>query len=167
MLPEFDAPGHVGEGWQTKNVTTCFNLEPWSKYCSGPPCGQFDPTKDIVYDILEDIYREMYDAFGRPDRFHMGGDEVHEECWKVSTDIQNWLDARGLQPNRDGFMELWSYFQQKALQRLDSVTDTKLPIILWSSTLTGKKYVEKYLDKERYVIQVIRFNCFYQYQLNN
>lgn len=154
LLPEFDGPAHVGEGWQNTNVTTCFDLEPWELYCTEPPCGQFDPTKDHLYDILEDIYREMYNAFGKPDRFHMGGDEVREECWKTSDDIREWIQARGLNRDRNGFMELWGYFQRNALARMDKVTAKNLPIILWTSRLTSKDFVEKYLDKQRYIIQV-------------
>lgn len=154
MLPEFDAPAHVGEGWQNKNVTACFNMEPWEYYCTEPPCGQLDPTKDHLYDILEDIYRELYEAFGKPDRFHMGGDEVHEECWKSSKDIRKWMLNKGLQLDRNGFMELWGHFQTKAVTRMNKFTGDTFPIIMWSSTLTNKDYVEKYLDKQKYIIQV-------------
>ncbi|XP_031637657.1 chitooligosaccharidolytic beta-N-acetylglucosaminidase-like [Contarinia nasturtii] len=153
LLPEFDTSAHVSAGWQ-KNVTTCVNMEPWHIYCAVPACGQLDPTKNHVYDILEDIYREMYDAFGKPDRFHMGGDEVFEKCWEVSEDIRNWIQDHGLQLDTNGFMELWGFFQQKALERMDRVTATNVSIILWTSTLTGKEYVEKHLDKERHIIQI-------------
>lgn len=154
LLPEFDGPSHVGEGWQKLNVTTCFNYSPWNKYCPEPPCGQFDPTKARLYDILGEIYSEMYDAFGQPDRFHMGGDEVGEECWETSKDIQNWIQNHKLKPDTNGFMELWGYFQRNALERMDRIANENTTIILWTSTMTGKKYVEKYLDKDRYVIQV-------------
>lgn len=40
VLPEFDAPAHVGEGWQNKDLTTCFNAQPWKDYCVEPPCGK-------------------------------------------------------------------------------------------------------------------------------
>lgn len=40
VLPEFDAPAHVGEGWQNKDLTTCFNAQPWKDFCVEPPCGQ-------------------------------------------------------------------------------------------------------------------------------
>lgn len=56
VIPELDAPAHVGEGWQESGVTTCFNWKPWSDYCVEPPCGQFDPSKPELYDILEGIY---------------------------------------------------------------------------------------------------------------
>jgi N-acetyl-beta-hexosaminidase len=77
VLPEFDAPAHVGEGWQWAgpNVTVCMNAQPWSNYCVEPPCGQLNPTNDTVYDILGGIYRDMFALFD-PDIFHMGGDEV-------------------------------------------------------------------------------------------
>ncbi|ENN72464.1 hypothetical protein YQE_10806, partial [Dendroctonus ponderosae] len=53
VVPELDSPAHVGEGWQTSGVLTCFNQKPWTDYCAEPPCGQFDPSQSGVYDILE------------------------------------------------------------------------------------------------------------------
>lgn len=53
ILPEFDAPAHVGEGWQDTDFVVCFNKKPWQDYCVEPPCGQFDPTKSGLYDALE------------------------------------------------------------------------------------------------------------------
>lgn len=159
MLPEFDAPAHVGEGWQQKNVTVCFNAKPWANFCVEPPCGQLDPTKDHLYDILEDIYREMYDAFRMPDIFHMGGDEVSVSCWNSSVDIQNWMLNKGWSLKVADFIKLWGHFQDNALARLDKVIGKKVPIIMWTSHLTEVPYVEQYLDKERYIIQVInRYN---------
>jgi len=77
VTPELDAPAHVGEGWDAlaPELITCFRWEPWTKYCVEPPCGQFDPTKDRVYDILHTIYQEWAALFPS-DLFHMGGDEV-------------------------------------------------------------------------------------------
>lgn len=157
MLPEFDAPAHVGEGWQHKNVTACFNAQPWARYCVEPPCGQLDPTKDPLYDILEDIYREMYDAFQRPDIFHMGGDEVSTSCWNSSTEIQQWMLKKGWGLQVSDFIKLWGHFQDTALERLDKVVGKKVPIIMWTSHLTEVPYVEQYLDKDRYIIQVRGF----------
>lgn len=56
VLPEFDAPAHVGEGWQDTDYVACFNKKPWQSYCVEPPCGQLDPTKDGLYDILEGTF---------------------------------------------------------------------------------------------------------------
>ena len=48
VLPEFDAPAHVGNGWQFAEqkfpewgrLAVCVNQEPWQEYCVEPPCGQ-------------------------------------------------------------------------------------------------------------------------------
>lgn len=108
-----------------------------------------------MYDILEDIYREMYDAFRKPDIFHMGGDEVSHACWNSSEEIQEWMLKQGWQLKEEDFMKLWGHFQDNALERLDKVIGKKVPIIMWTSHLTDVPYVEKYLDKERYIIQVV------------
>jgi len=154
VLPEFDAPAHVGEGWQKTNMTVCFGIQPWNQYCVEPPCGQLNPTVDQLYDVLQDIYQEMLDMFQHPDVFHMGGDEVSNACWNTSEQIQKWMVEKDWDLNNDGFVKLWGHFQDNALERVDRVSQKKLPIIMWTSGLTEKQYVEKYLDKTRYIIQV-------------
>jgi hexosaminidase len=166
VLPEFDAPAHVGEGWQHKNLITCFNYQPWSKYCVEPPCGQFDVTKDQLYDILEDIYGEMYENFDKPDIFHMGGDEVSTACWNASQEVQEWMLKEGWALDTDGYLKLWGYFQSNALARFDKVAGhSKTPIILWTSKLTEPPYIDQYLDKNRYYIQI--WTTFYDQQVTN
>lgn len=154
VLPEFDAPAHVGEGWQKKDLITCFNIQPWQKYCAEPPCGQLDPSKDQVYDVLEDIYREMLEYFSYPDLFHMGGDEVNVDCWNTSVPLQNWMLNRGWNLTESDFMKLWGHFQDNALERLDKVNSQKVPIIMWTSRLTEEPFLTKYLNKDRYIIQI-------------
>lgn len=151
-----DAPAHVGEGWQDTDLLTCFNIQPWQNFCYEPPCGQFNPTKDVLYDILDDIYREMNEMFNYPDFFHMGGDEVHFKCWENSTSLTDWMTSVGWNLDDDGYMQLWSYFQNKALERLDKWARTDTNIILFTSTLTEPEYLH-YLDNKRYVIQVCVF----------
>lgn len=148
-----DAPAHVGEGWQYTDLLTCFNIQPWQNFCYEAPCGQFNPTIDSLYDILDDIYREMNEMFNHPDIFHMGGDEVKFECWETSVNLTNWMTNQGWNLNDAGYMQLWSYFQNKALERLDKWARDDTKIILFTSTLTNPEYLH-YLDNSRYFIQV-------------
>ncbi|KFB48739.1 AGAP005381-PC-like protein [Anopheles sinensis] len=157
IIPELDAPAHVGEGWEKLGVTSCFNYQPWENYCVEPPCGQLDPTKDAVYDILEDVYREMNAMFNRSDLFHMGGDEVSIRCWNATDSIKSWMKQQEWGVQEVDFMKLWNYFQTEALRRLDSTLPAggeKRPILMWTSKLTESPYLEQYLDKNRYLIQV-------------
>ncbi|KAK2576761.1 hypothetical protein KPH14_005406 [Odynerus spinipes] len=155
VLPEFDAPAHVGEGWQWvgHNATVCFKAEPWQSYCVEPPCGQLNPTSDKVYEILEGIYKEMLDDF-HPDIFHMGGDEVNVNCWNSSDIIKNWMLAKGWDLSESSFYLLWDHFQEKALNKLTIANGGKqIPAVIWTSGLTSEKNI-KYLDPSKYIIQI-------------
>lgn len=155
VIPEFDAPAHVGEGWQKTDLTACFNAQPWQQFCVEPPCGQLDPTEDRLYDILEDIYRSMWKDFGEPHLFHMGGDEVSVSCWNSSSRIQNWMRNRGWELDEKDFIRLWGHFQDNALARLDKVMGgAKRQVVLWTSRLTDVPYVYDYVDKDRVIIQI-------------
>ena len=159
VLPEFDAPAHVGEGWQWGDkyglgqLALCVNKEPWTQYCVEPPCGQLNPVNDNIYPILGNIYKDMSELF-RSDVFHMGGDEVKMDCWNETEEIVDWLKLRGMSNDKEGFLDLWSYFQNKSLTRLDEAYGNQQPVILWTSGLTEEGHTDKYLDPKRYIIQI-------------
>lgn len=121
ILPEFDAPAHVGEGWQDTDFVACFNAQPWNKYCVEAPCGQLDPTKPKMYDVLENIYGDMVELF-QPDIFHMGGDEVSTNCWNSTENIVEWMKDKGWGLKEADFMKLWDVFQSMAYQKLMTVS---------------------------------------------
>ncbi|KAJ8891061.1 hypothetical protein PR048_010570 [Dryococelus australis] len=148
VVPEFDAPAHVGEGWQWAgpNVTVCVKAEPWHSYCVEPPCGQLNPTSDKVYEILAGIYHDMFELFDS-DIFHM--EEMSSE------QIVHWLHSRQFGREESGFLELWDHFQTKALAEVVKANDGQsLPIVMWTSGLTHKGHVERYLNPSTYIIQI-------------
>ncbi|XP_066992201.2 chitooligosaccharidolytic beta-N-acetylglucosaminidase [Anabrus simplex] len=156
VVPEFDEPAHVGEGWQWvgENTTVCFKAEPWQSYCVEPPCGQLNPTSDKVYQILGGIFSDMLQVFDS-DIFHMGGDEVNLNCWNTSEPVTDWMDNNGLARTEEGFMDLWESFQNRAYEKLVAANGGKeMPVILWTSGLTEKGRVDKHLDKDKYIIQI-------------
>lgn len=153
IVPEFDQPAHVGEGWNFKDMLTCFGAMPWTNFCYQPPCGQFDPSVSELFNILEDIYQEMIENF-EPVIFHMGADEVRHECWNTSARLQAFMIQNGWDPNTvDGFMSLWGDFQQRVEQRFDRAANQTMPIILWSSSLTEQPFLTRYLNSSRHIIQ--------------
>ena len=118
----------------------------------GPWRGHFDVTQDVLYDYIEDIYREIIDAF-QPTLFHMGGDEVNITCWNSSASIRDWMvTEKGWGLETLDFMNLWSYYQEKAFERLDTLLDHKVPIIIWTSRLTEE--LSNLFDKDRFIVQV-------------
>ncbi|XP_003707555.1 beta-hexosaminidase 1 [Megachile rotundata] len=156
VLPEFDAPAHVGEGWQWAGNDTivCFKAEPWKSYCVEPPCGQLNPTSDKVYELLEGIYRDMLRDF-QPDLFHMGGDEVNLNCWNSSVVIRKWMqEVKGWDLTERSFYMLWDYFQERASEKLRLANEgTDIPIVLWTSGLTNQQNIHR-LDPDKYIVQI-------------
>ncbi|XP_046459257.1 chitooligosaccharidolytic beta-N-acetylglucosaminidase-like [Daphnia pulex] len=160
IVPEFDAPGHVGSGWEwgeragMGQLALCLNIEPWHDYCAEPPCGILNPINDNIYSVLSNIYQDMNDLF-QSDIFHMGGDGVKFKCWNETTEIIDWLRARGRNDySKEDFLYLWSHFQNRSLEEVDKAYGNKQPIVLWTSPLTDDGNAEKFLDKERYIIQI-------------
>ncbi|XP_032672325.1 chitooligosaccharidolytic beta-N-acetylglucosaminidase [Odontomachus brunneus] len=156
VLPEFDAPAHVGEGWQWvgDNATVCFKAEPWMNYCVEPPCGQLNPTSDRMYEVLEGIYKDMMEDFEYPDIFHMGGDEVNINCWRSTKIITDWMLKKGWDLSESSFYVLWEYFQEKAMEKLKIANGGKdVPVILWTSGLTNEENLQ-HLDPKKYIIQI-------------
>ncbi|CAG9805205.1 unnamed protein product [Chironomus riparius] len=149
VIPEFDTPAHVGEGWQNTGLVICYKDPSMEAQWRG----HFDPTKDELYDVLENIYKEFVDAFNPP-MFHIGADEVGIDCWNTSTTIKEWMTTRGMEHTKEGFMELWEYYLENSVQRLEKSFGNTVPIILWTSSLTQEPYLTKHLDKDRYIVQV-------------
>lgn len=155
VIPEFDQPAHVGEGWQFNDALTCFNAMPWSQYCDQPPCGQLDPSAPGIYPVIHDIYHEMFENFDHPRYFHMGGNDINVPCWNSSARLRTFMTQNGFDPQlQSGFMELWGYFQQSLEEVLRNATNNSTgPLILWSSELTRLPYLTQYLQANRHVIQ--------------
>uniref|UniRef100_A0A8D8Q8N8 Beta-hexosaminidase n=1 Tax=Cacopsylla melanoneura TaxID=428564 RepID=A0A8D8Q8N8_9HEMI len=161
VIPELDAPAHVGEGWNSlenhkEELVVCFKKEPWTKFCVEPPCGQLNPVSDKVYEVLGNLYEEMTDLF-RTDLsglFHMGGDEVNMNCWNHTKPITDWMTAKDIPRTIDGFHEVWDYFQKKALHKLSNTKNRPKKAIIWTSSLTEGNRLVKYLDRNKYIIQI-------------
>lgn len=46
--------------------------------------------------------------------FHMGGDEVNENCWNSTESIQNFMMQNRWGLSKESYLKLWNYFQEKA-----------------------------------------------------
>ncbi|XP_068244498.1 chitooligosaccharidolytic beta-N-acetylglucosaminidase-like [Palaemon carinicauda] len=161
VLPEYDAPAHVGNGFQwgpkegLGDIAVCVNKEPWASYCVEPPCGQLNLANPKMYDVLGEIYSEFVNLFGPIDLFHFGGDEVNLNCWNTTEEIVNWMIENDFGLSEDSYYDQWGVFQARALQLLTTANgDQKVPGILWTSHLTEAGRIEKYLPTDDYIIQI-------------
>nr|ABB76924.1 beta-N-acetylglucoasminidase 1 [Spodoptera frugiperda] len=110
VLPEFDVPGHT-RSWGVAYpgiLTEC--------YKSGKVVGlgPMDPTKNITYKLIGELFHEVQELF--PDKyFHLGGDEVALNCWRSNPAICKFMDNH----NMTRTSELHAYFMTKVLPLLD------------------------------------------------
>jgi len=159
VLPEFDAPAHVGNGWQfgeaegKGKLAVCVNKEPWQDYCVEPPCGQLNPANPHVYTTLGKLYQDFFELFD-PDMFHMGGDEVNLNCWNTTEEIRTYLERRGETGTEEELLAMWKRFQEQAADKVYKAAGRRVPLILWTNSLTEKGHVEKFLSKDDYIIQI-------------
>lgn len=155
VVIEIDTPAHAGNGWNwgpkkgLGELAVCVNQQPWSIYCGEPPCGQLNPENPHVYQVLEDLYKDVLELSEETEIFHLGGDEVNIHCWatsqaKISTPY-NYTDPH----------DIWGEFTLQAIKRLEKANGAKpiSSIIVWSSDLTKKPYVDKYFDKNKIIVQ--------------
>lgn len=149
VLIEIDTPGHAGSGWQwgpangLGELALCIDQQPWQTYCGEPPCGQLNPRNNNTYEILEKLYKDIFQYTHITDIFHFGGDEVNLDCWGQffnETDLHN----------------LWGEFTLKALERVVRANSGHVPrvIIAWSSDLSKRPYLTQFFDKSIFAIQM-------------
>ena len=165
LLPEMDGPAHAAYGWQfgpeanLGNLVTCFGQN-WeddsgNHLAAEPPAGQLNPLNENVYKILSELYQDMIEAFTPMNSkeplkmFHLGGDEVNFKCWERESQIKKWMTEQGLETdssfNNQGYLYLWSVFQEKALKELVKANKGKFAdgAILWTSELTKPEVISK------------------------
>ncbi|XP_023291195.2 chitooligosaccharidolytic beta-N-acetylglucosaminidase [Lucilia cuprina] len=166
VLMEIDGPSHAGNGWQwgpmagMGNMAVCINQKPWRSFCVQPPCGQLNPLNDNMYSVMKEIYEDIAEVGAPEETIHMGGDEVHIDCWNNTEEITKKMRETGFDLSLPSFYKLWSVFHEKNLESWDEVNQRQYPnikepksTIVWSSHLTDPQYIEKYLAKERFIIQ--------------
>ncbi|XP_037080175.1 chitooligosaccharidolytic beta-N-acetylglucosaminidase-like [Pollicipes pollicipes] len=160
LLPELDAPAHVGYGWQwgekagLGKLAVCVGEEPWTQYCVEPPCGQMNIINENMYKVLEKIYADFNDMFD-PDIFHVGGDEINLNCWKSTPEIAAYVKDHGGDPTDDHeYMNLWVEYQSRAADIWRNVSGHAMPLVLWTSDLTAMPSRASRLTPHQYWIQV-------------
>ena len=115
VIPEFDTPGHVREGFTALTppiLTNCYDAK-GTQIIGDGATGPLNPTLNATYTFLDALYKEVGTLF--TDAFvHVGGDEVSFDCWKSNPAIQTYMQVHNL----TSFVDLETIFEQKLLDLL-------------------------------------------------
>ncbi|GAB2276657.1 Beta-hexosaminidase 1 [Dionaea muscipula] len=98
VMAEVDVPGHA-ESWGTGYP----NLWP-SSSCREP----LDVAKNVTFEVVSGILADLRKIFPF-ELFHLGGDEVHTDCWSSTPHISQWLSERKMTPK-----DAYKYFVLRA-----------------------------------------------------
>lgn len=162
VLIEIDTPAHAGNGWDwgvkhgLGELAVCVNQQPWNMYCGEPPCGQLNPENPNVYKVLENLYKDVLELSKETEMFHLGGDEVNLHCWDQQQPQPQDENKFTMPLNYTDLHDTWGEFTLKAIKHLEKANGAKpiSSIIVWSSDLTKKPYIDKYLDKNKIIVQI-------------
>eukprot|EP01033_Poteriospumella_lacustris_P003910 gene3910-2776_t len=139
LIPEIDAPAHMGAGWQwgskqagfADDLVVCYDAyahggaKAWELHALEPPGGQLNLANPASLKVLKDIYSDVLDQFAYPTVFHLGGDEVivgsdtsPHSCYNntlLAPGILSYLEENGLsRDDQQSFYQLWGNFTLKA-----------------------------------------------------
>ncbi|KAK2791358.1 woronin body major protein [Emmonsiellopsis sp. PD_33] len=97
VIPETDLPGHSASGWQQidPKMVTCgkswWSNDVWEKHTAVEPNpGQLDILYPKTYEVVKKVYDELSTHF-TDDFFHVGGDEVHANCFNFSSLVRDYF----------------------------------------------------------------------------
>lgn len=128
VVPEIDLPGHttaLGAAYP-ELMAMPGPTKPASHWGVHPAV--IDPTKDSLYQFLNELLKEVTTLF--PDRYiHIGGDEVLPDHWLQNKSIQKFMQHNKFQDHH----VLQAYFNQRLLTILTALNRT---MIGWDEVLT-------------------------------
>lgn len=144
VIPEIDMPGHAAAGWKRidEAIVTCENSwwsnDDWPKHTAVQPNpGQLDIINPNTYTAVKNIYDELSNLF-TDNLFHVGGDEVHDNCNLFSTFTTQWLAADTTRT----FNTLLQYWIDTALPIFLSTTQRTRSrrLIMWEDVILATSH---------------------------
>lgn len=133
VIPEVDMPSHSSSGWKQvdPNVVTCINSwwsnDDWSKHTAVEPNpGQLDVIYNGTYEVVGNVYKDLSAIF-TDNWFHVGGDELQNNCFNFSTYITEWFAE---DPSRT-YNDLSQYWLDHALPIFRGTGGPKRRLMMW------------------------------------
>lgn len=85
IMAEVDVPGHA-ESWG----------KGYPDLWPSPTCREpLDVSKNFTFDVVSGIIADMKKLFPF-ELFHLGGDEVHTDCWTSTPHVKQWLEDNNM-----------------------------------------------------------------------
>ncbi|XP_064478689.1 beta-hexosaminidase subunit beta-like isoform X3 [Ornithodoros turicata] len=118
VIPEIDTPGHtqaLGKIFPDL-LTPCYGngTRGTPNYPKHAAFEMLDPTKNITYDVVNEILKEVADTF-KDEYLHLGMDEVSYDCWKSSPEIKEFMEQHCM----SDVNEVEQYYIRRTFEKLE------------------------------------------------
>ncbi len=121
VIPEIDSPAHT-ESWGRSEKYKGITVN-----CNGIYMGQFDPSLDLTWEVVEEVMRYINSTF-EEDFVHFGGDEITPECWGKKQGILDFMAANSI----PDYESLHIYYRERQKQLWRSISPRKR-VIYWAN----------------------------------
>lgn len=140
VIPEIDMPGHASSGWRQidPDIVACedswWSNDNWPLHTAVQPNpGQLEILNPNTYTAVSAVYHEVASLFS-DDFFHVGGDEIHPNCYNFSALTTAWFAANASRTYDD----LFQYWVDQALPIFKSnSTPASRRLIMWEDVVVG------------------------------
>jgi len=138
LIPEIDTPGHArafGTAPGLSGIVSCGDVSYWGKpsCCAEPPCGQLNPSSELMYKVLGDALIDVTSYFkGATPYIHLGFDEVNFNCWLSDPTIVKFMKNNKLTNS-----SLLAGFFHRERSMLSSITGAPSSAIYWDEVVTA------------------------------
>jgi hexosaminidase len=129
VVPEIDMPGHASSGWKQidPDILACedswWSNDVWEFHTAVEPNpGQLDILHNKTYEVTGKVFKEVASIF-KDDWFHIGGDELHTNCYNFSSLARNFF-AQG-----NSMGDLYQYWVDHAIPNFRSKANKTF--IMW------------------------------------
>lgn len=134
VIPEIDMPAHAlswGKAFEdvivrchriARSQQTPHNIYP------------LDPSNPLTFELAEEILKQIVSIF--PGKYlHIGGDEVNEQCWQESEQVQQWAKQNSINPYK-----ITKFFEEQIF-RIVLHKLKKIPIV-WQGIIDANNIPE-------------------------
>ncbi len=145
VIPEIDVPGHswatllvhpeLGVNNNAKPDHVFPFLAAWGHWGNQFTPNSLDPTSEVVYTFLDDIFTEIAELFPA-EYIHFGGDEVMHHFWEEQEHVQKFMKEHKMEK----IIELQNYFVKRVADII--ISKNKKPIG-WNDVLVNDELTKK------------------------
>lgn len=162
VIPEIDSPGHVVSMIAAYPELSCFNRDLTVATSWGIKYDVLCVSKESTFDFMKEVFDDLSEIF-TDGVFHLGGDEVPTERWKLCPHCQKLMKDLGLKDEGELHTyyldKIASYLSQKGIESImwnDKVkpymVNKNITWQLWNGDMNEQDVVNEINSSRKFIL---------------